>query len=67
MFEPSALYFDARVWVNLHSSNVEWSHGVGHSATIRGELFPSARGRWKILLSLLVDLLHKLDYGFCEN
>jgi len=44
MFEPSAPYFDAWVWVNLHSSNVEWSRGVSHSATIRGELFPSARG-----------------------
>ena len=63
MFEPSAPCFDAWVWADLHSSNVEWPREIGHSTIIRNELFPGSRGRFKILLNLRIDSLHKLDHG----
>ena len=63
MFELSVPSFGTLVLIYLHSSNVERPRDVGHSITIRDELFPSVGGRCMIPLSLRIDSLHELDHG----
>jgi len=59
IFDPSVPSFDVWACVDSHSSDVERPYELGHSTTIRDELFPSVRG----FPNLRIDSPHKLDHG----